>query len=114
MDSGPNVSAPATSRPDDEPLPGCSLIINSTSLISPVVQILHVRELLTPEEDNGKHSKRITTARCVTSLNFLREMEEEENKSAKRRREESSSEDNENGDNTCGECSGAFEDDFRG
>ncbi|PSN44904.1 hypothetical protein C0J52_06185 [Blattella germanica] len=114
MDSGPNGPAPASTRPDDEPQPGCSFNGTPISPISPVVQV--IRELLTPEEDSGKHSRRITTTRCVTSLDFLREMEEKENKPAKRVEisSEQSETDNENGDNTCGECGGAFEDDFRG
>lgn len=111
---------PVPARQDGEPQPGCSSNDSGNSPVSPVVQV--IKELLAPEEHNTTRSRRITTTRCVTSLEFLREMEGNEKKkkkSTKRRRVETSSEsseddDDENDSNTCGECGGAFEDDCRG
>lgn len=73
-----NDTIPVSVRQNDERQPGCSSNATGNSSVSPVVQV--IKELLAPEEDNTKRSKRITTTRCVTSLEFLNEMEEKEKK----------------------------------
>ena len=98
---------------------------NSTyaEMTSPVVQV--IKEMLKPVEDNRTKNRRITTTRCVTSDEFLKEMDEKERKKPKTRKQiviSSESEDNDSGsdeqeeavDDKCAQCSGSFRDDCNG
>lgn len=95
---------------NDETQPGSSSNALGSSQSSPVVQV--IKELLSPEQDDNKHSRKTTTTRCVTSVEFMNEMKQKERKkSVKRKKVENA---NKSANNTCGACGGAFEDDVRG
>lgn len=115
--SGENIYGPTSSVTSYEA--GSSSSNDPQPAPSPVIQA--IRQLLQPEVEATKRSRRVTTTRCVTSEEFLKEMEEKEKSKSKKRKVQDddsvgsdSDASREIDENMCSECGGLFEDDCHG